>query len=62
MHNKSDIEQDDMKLHIKYFKDEGEKINNTKPLLKNNRFFKRSITDNMKSVKKKRAQRSSKYR
>ena len=34
MYNKSDIEQDDMKLHIKYFKDEGEKINNTKPLLK----------------------------
>ena len=52
MHNKSDIDQDDMKLHIKYFKDEDEKINNTKPLLKNNRFFKRSITDNMKSVKK----------
>ena len=52
MHNKSDIKQNDMKLHIKYFKDEGEKINNTKPLLKNNRFFKRSITDNMKSVKK----------
>ena len=55
MHNKSDIDQDDMKLHIKYFKDEDEKIYfNNNPISKNNNhIFKRSITDNANSMKNK---------
>ena len=54
IHNKSDIDKDEMKLHIKYFKDEDEKINfNNNPISKANRIFKRSITDNMPSIKNK---------
>ena len=43
-----DLDQEDMQLHIKYFKEEDNKNNNNK-----NYTFKRSITDNAKLMQKK---------
>ena len=47
--NIGDINQDDMKLHIKYFEEEENKINDKNQDSNKNHLFKRSITDNMKS-------------
>ena len=51
--NIGDINQDDIKLHIKYFQEEDEKINTKKTNSNKNRVFKRSITDNLNSQQKK---------
>jgi hypothetical protein len=51
--NTGDINQDDIKLHLKYFQEEDEKINTKKTNSNKNRVFKRSITDNLNSQQKK---------
>ena len=51
--NLGDINQDDIKLHIKYFQEEDENINTKKINPNKNHVFKRSITDNLNPQQKK---------
>ena len=46
--NNGDINQDEIKLHINYFNEKDEKINNNKINENKNHLFKRSITDKIK--------------
>ena len=48
INNNGDINQDEIKLHINYFNEKDEKINNNKINENKNHLFKRSITDKIK--------------